>query len=163
MYKINDYVVYKKDVCRVKDIKENDYNEKYYVLIPLSDESLIIDVPVENKQGSIRSIISKKEATKVIEMIPLVEPITDLNDKLLESEYKRLLYSGSYEDLVKIIKTTYIRNSNRILNKRKIGEKDDAYFKKAEKLLYDELSISYDMSYDEMKEYIVKKVENMLK
>lgn len=163
MYKINDYVVYKKDVCRVKDIKENDYNEKYYALIPLSDESLIIDVPVENKQGSIRSIISKKEATKVIDMIPLIEPITDLNDKLLESEYKRLLYSGSYEDLIKIIKTTYIRNNNRILNKRKIGEKDDAYFKKAEKLLYDELSISYDMSYDEMKEYIVKKVENMLK
>ncbi len=163
MYKINDYVVYKKDVCRVKDIKENDYNEKYYALIPLSDESLIIDVPVENKQGSIRSIISKKEATKVIDMIPLIEPITDLNDKLLESEYKRLLYSGSYEDLIKIIKTTYIRNNNRILNKRKIGEKDDSYFKKAEKLLYDELSISYDMSYDEMKEYIVKKVENMLK
>ena len=49
MYKVDDYVVYKKDVCRVKDIKENKSNKKlYYFLVPISDESLMIELPVNN-------------------------------------------------------------------------------------------------------------------
>lgn len=28
MYKINDYVVYKRDVCKIKDIKENKVMRK---------------------------------------------------------------------------------------------------------------------------------------
>ena len=62
MYKVNDYVVYKKDVCKVKEIRENKLNGNvYYVLIPIYDESLIIDVPVDNKMGYIRDLLSKKD------------------------------------------------------------------------------------------------------
>ena len=52
-----------------------------------------------------------------------------------------------------------MRNKNRIDIKRKIGEKDDAYFKKAEKYLYTEFSIALNLSYEETKEY----VENLVK
>ena len=44
MYKENDYLVYKKDVCRVREIRKNRMNDKdYYILIPITDESLIIE------------------------------------------------------------------------------------------------------------------------
>ena len=50
MYKINDYVVYKRDVCIVKDIKDNyRNNEGYYILYPIDDDSLKIEVPISNK------------------------------------------------------------------------------------------------------------------
>lgn len=159
MFKIDDNVVYKRNVCKIDNIKK--YNEKeYYVLIPVNDNSLIIDVPIDN--NSIRNIISKSKALDIINNIHNVEIIKCANDKLLEFEYKSLLAEGSHESLIKIIKTTYIRNKERVENKRKIGEKDDQYFKKAESLLYTEFSISLNMSYDEVKSFIASRVEENL-
>ena len=45
LYKIGDYVVYKRDVCKIIAIKEKQFmNMDYYVLVPISDETLKIDV-----------------------------------------------------------------------------------------------------------------------
>ncbi len=164
MYKENEYVVYKKDVCKIKEIRKNKMNGMdYYILVPIDDESLIIDVPVENKMGYLRSIISKEESNKLINNIPNIEPLKNIDDKYVEKTYKDLLYNGTHEDLIKIIKTTYLRNNNRIVNNKKISEKDNDYFIKAEKYLYNEISISLNMSFDETKNYIIKKVQELTK
>jgi len=154
MYKIGDYVVYKRDVCKIRDIKDSNY-----VLNPIDDQTLTITIPQSN--NFIRGIISKKESEELIKKIPNIDMIK-VNDKLLENEYKNLLNSGKLEDLVKIIKTTYLRNEDRINNRKKIGEKDDNYFKKAEKLLYNEISISLNLSYEETKKYIKERVEKLV-
>lgn len=164
MYKINDYVIYKKDVCIIKDIRENKLNgTTYYVMTPLDDESLIIDTPTNNKLGFIRDVMTKDKAIELINKIPSIEPILDIDDKKLELKYKELLNTHNYEDIIRIIKTTYLRNENRINNKRKISEKDKTYFNLAEKYLYNELSISLNMTRSEVKDYIasiVKKSNN---
>lgn len=162
MYKINDYLVYKKDVCRVKDIKKiNDLY--YYVLVPVNDESLKIEVPASNKMGFIRDIISKKETEELIEKIPKIEILKNIDDKYIDKTYKDLLYNGNLEDLIRIIKTTYIRNDNRIKNNKKVSDKDLNYFEKAEEYLYNELSISLGLRFDETKEYIINKVNELVK
>ena len=56
-----------------------------------------------------------------------------------------MLYKGDIEDLIKIIKTAYIRNDNRLKNNKKISDKDKTYFEKAEEYLYNELSIYWNM------------------
>lgn len=164
MYNINDYIIYRNEVCKIKEIKTNKVNNKdYYVLVPLNDESLIIDTPVDNKLGKIRKIISKEEVENIIKEIPNIDTIECTNDKMYEIEYKRLLEEGSHESLIKIIKTTYLRNKNRIDSKRKISDKDDKYFKKSEELLYSEFSVSLNISYEEAKNYVIKSVENINK
>lgn len=97
--------------------------------------------------------MTKKEAEALIKKIPKTE-ILDLNDKYIEQKYKELIKTGNKLDLIKIIKTSYMRNYIRINNKKKASEKDNIYLKKAEDLLYYELSYSLSMSYDEVKEYI---------
>lgn len=155
MYKKGEYVVYRHDVCIIKDIKENKLmGNTYYVMTPIDDDSLIIDIPIENKMGFLRDIISTDNAKRLIEKIPKINPIENINDKNLEIRYKEMLNTGNYEDLIKIIKTTYLRNENRINNKKKTSEKDSTYFKLAEKYLYNELSISLNMSIEEVKNYI---------
>lgn len=129
MFKIDDYVVYKRNVCKIKQIKD-DIN---YVLVPIDDESLVITVPKSNL--GLRNIVSKEESLKLIKSIPSID----------------------------IIKTTYLRNEDRLANNKKIGEKDDNYFKKAEKLLYNELSISLGLSYNDTQKYIKETVENLIK
>ena len=66
-----------------------------------------------------------------------------------------------YEDLIKIIKTTYLRNKERIDNNKKIGGTDDEYFKQAEKYLYNEFSVALNMSYDDTKKYVIDKVKEI--
>lgn len=74
---------------------------------------------------------------------------------MIENEYKALLQSGSLEDLVCIIKTTYLRNYERKQSGKKISEIDDTYFHRAEKILYNELSVSLGMNFDDTKEYVI--------
>ena len=141
MYKVGDYVVYKREVCEVISIKEKEFmNMDYYVLVPISDNTLKIDVPVNNKMGYLRSLITKKEVEDIIKTIPNIKPIIS-TDRLIENEYRNLLNTNKHEDLIKIIKTTYLRNKERLDNNKKIGGKDDEYFKQAEKYLYSEFSI----------------------
>ena len=86
MYKIGDYVVYKRDVCKIIAIKEKQFmNMDYYVLVPISDETLKIDVPTNNKMGYLRSIITKEEVEKIIKNISNIEPIKS-NDRMNENE-----------------------------------------------------------------------------
>ncbi len=159
MYRKGEYVIYRHDVCIIKDIKENTY----YVLTPIDDNTLTINIPIENKMGLLKNIISTDNAKKLISQITKIEPIKDINEKNLELKYKELLNTGTYEDLIKIIKTTYLRNENRLNNKKKVSEKDDTYFKLAEKYLYNELSISLNMSIEEVKNYIFKIVNKQSK
>ena len=61
--------------------------------------------------------------------------------------------------MVKIIKTTYLRNKKRVDSGKKIGDKDDIYFKKAESLLYNSLATSLNMTFNECKEYIINNID----
>lgn len=163
MYKVNDYVVYKKSVCKVKEIKNNKLNGiDYYILVPIDDDSLIIDVPVDNRMGYLRDVISKKETEELINSIPNIEPLDNIDDKYIEKTYKDLI-GGDYKDLIKIIKTSYLRNEMRSKNNRRPSEKDLNYFNQAEKYLYNELSISLNMSFDDTKNYIVTRVQELMK
>ena len=157
MYNVGDYVVYKRDACVVKEINKKYYKDMdYYKLEPINDNSLKLDVPVNNKY--IRNIISREELDNIIDNIPNIDVIK-CSDKYIENDYKSLMHSGRHEDLIKIIKTTYLRNKERTDNKKKVTDKDIMYFKKAEEYLYTEVSIVLGVSYEEAKMYVIDKVE----
>ena len=161
MYTTGELIVYKKEVCLIKEIKKKYYKDMdYYILEPINDKSLKIKIPTNNKY--IRNLVTKEKIKEIISKIPSVEIITT-NDKLLETKYKELLKTDNHLDLIKIIKTTYLRNKERLDHNKKIGEKDYNYFNLAEKYLYTEFSIVLNMTYNETKEYIinmVKKINN---
>ena len=157
MYNVGDYVVYKRDVCIVKGINKNYYRGMdYYKLEPINDKSLKLDVPVNNKY--IRNIITRERLDEIINNIPNIDVVNG-NDKYIENDYKELMLSGNHEDLVKIIKTTYLRNKERLDNKKKVTDKDIRYFKEAERYLYTEFSVVLNCSYDEARDYVINKVE----
>lgn len=156
MFKVGDKVIYRRDLCTVKCIIDN----KYYKLSLIDDNTLTISVPIDNKFKYLRYPISLEEARKLINKIPSIEPIKT-NDKLLENTYKELMRSNNHEDLIKIIKTTYLRNKEREENGKKTTDKDQTFFEQAEKYLYNELSLVLNMTYQECKDYIIKCVINI--
>lgn len=161
MLKVGEYVVYKRDVCFIKEIKKNFLNHLDYVVLVLKkDESLKIEIPVTSKE--IRNLLTKEEIKKIIKNMPKIKMIS-VEEKQLEQEYKRLLKEGTHENLIKIIKTAYLRNEKRILNKRKIGDKDNYFLELAERDLYYEFGTVLNLNLEQTKEYIKNAIEKQEK
>ena len=160
MYQINDYLKYGKDVCRVKEIEEKKFNDQdYYLLVPVKDETLKIEIPVTSDK--VQDLISKEELESLLNKIPEIETI-NLEEKFMESEYKRLMSTGEYEDIIRVIKTTYLRNKTRKQNNKKLAEKDINYFQQAEDNLFNEFSVVLGKSYEDTKNYIINKLDGIL-
>ena len=161
MHNVGEYIIYKREVCMIKEIIPKFYRDMdYYLLSPISDDTLAIKVPVNNKD--IRNLISKKEVEEIINRIPDIDTVS-VDTKVLEPIYKELINSGLHDDLIKIIKTTYLRNKERIDNNKKTTDKDTYYFNLAEKYLYEEFSVVLNKTYEEAKQYVIFKVEKLTK
>ena len=159
MFKVGDYLVYKKDVCQVKAIKSKFIKDiDYYVLSSLDDKSLTLQIPMNTKL--IRPLVTKSEILEIINLIPSI-PVLDNDSKTLEQEYQKLLNSGKIEDLIKIIKTAFMRNKLRKAQNKKLSDKDTFFLNKAEKHLYTEFSKVLNMSYEETQNYVISKVESL--
>lgn len=146
-----DYIVYRKETCKIIEKEDG-----YYRLVPVNDTSIKYKVPVDS--NFLKKVITKEEIDRLLLEIPEINTI-DLGEKQIEQEYKELMKSGTHEDLVKIIKTSYLRNQIRILNNKRISEIDDECFRRAEKYLYEEIGIVLNLSFENTKEYIINKLK----
>ena len=107
-----------KGVCVVEeittlDIAGVDKKREYYILKPLYLSSSTVYIPVDTAEGSMRKVLAHEEAENLIHRIPEIPLITIANDKLLEQEYKNCLKTSSCQDLIRIIKTIYLRKRAR--------------------------------------------------
>ncbi len=160
MYKINDYVVYKREVCVVKDLKKIN-NQDYYTLENKEDPSLKVSVPVSQERQLLRPLATFEEITTTLDNINSIQTL-DINERNLEEQYKMLLQGSTIEDLIKIIKTTYIRNEIRKNNRKHLSDKDTNYQEMAEQFLFNEIAYAMNVSYDAAKELVFNKLTNIV-
>lgn len=160
MYQIGEYVVCgNKGVCRVEDITTLnitgvDKERKYYILKPKYVSASTVYVPVDSSGDSMRKVLQPEEARDLIDHIPEIPLLTFTDDKLTEQTYKECMRSNSCEQLVRVIKTIYLRKQKRIQAGRKVTAVDAKYIHLAEESLYGELAVSLDMSRDDVEAYI---------
>jgi len=165
VFGIGEFVVCgNKGVCSVENITTLnisgvDKERKYYILKPLYMASSTVYVPVDSPKESMRSVLTRQEAGELIREIPEIELLTIANDKLSEQVYKECLKTNSPVELVKIIKTIYLRKQKRIEAGRKITAVDAKYFRVAEDNLYGELAVALDMSRGEVEGYITAVID----
>lgn len=160
MYKANDVVIYRRDVCKVIGRKRSDFTgEPCYVLVPYgkADGTVRMQVPVANKAGNLRSLISVAELEDIMRRVPDIE-LLDNKPANMKSQYAALLKGNDVVDLIRIIKTSYARNKERLEQHKKLATVDDEYLQKAEKYLFDELSVVLGISYEEAREYFLQGV-----
>ena len=129
MVQVNEVVVYRKDIYRVSEIRRgSSKDDTFYVLVPslYDDGSLRIQVPASNKMGYLRKLSTKEEIQSLIKRIPEI-PVIEGNNRMVENEYKTRMKKPTLEDLVSIIKTTYLRNQERFDQNKKAGAVDSMY------------------------------------
>lgn len=165
MFGIGDYVICgNKGVCEVENITTLnisgvDKEREYYILKPLYMSGSTVYLPVDSPKESMRKVLSREEAEKLIEAIPEIPLLVIANDKLSEQAYKDCIRTNDCEDLVKLLKTIYTRKQKRIKAGRKVTAVDAKYFHMAEENLYGELAVALNISRKEVESYIVEAID----
>lgn len=166
MYKIGDYIVKANTgVCKIENISHLDMpgvdkNKLYYQLMPLEDGKGTIYLLVENAESKTRSIMSREHALQVIENISAVEEFQFTNDKLREQKYKEVIRENNPEELLKLIKTIYLRNEERSRQGKKNTTVDEYYFSLTEKSLFSELRLVLGKTDTEIHDLIAKSINH---
>ena len=166
MFQAGELVVYSTTgVCRVEAItKPNlsgaDRNREYYQLKPLQQDGVIY-CPVDNPKVSIRPILSREEAEKLIDLIPTMEAEACRAPTLqaLAQHYQNNLRSHDCKDLIEMMMSIYTKQRQAETQHRRLGMVDERFMKQAERLLYGEFSAALGIPFEEVQPYIARRVE----
>lgn len=166
MFEIGEYIIYGNNgVCKVEDIGKLDSlgmskDRLYYTLSPYNTKGSKIFTPVDNKKVIMRPVINKEEAIELIEDFNNIGSLGVSDDNRIEQDYKEALKKCDCRELVKVIRTIYVRKKSRLEEGKKITAGDEKYLQMAEDCLFEELSIPLEMDKEQVKEFISEKVEH---
>ena len=165
MFEIGEYVVCGNNgVCLIQEITTLqmsgvDKNRKYYILKPVYSAGSTIYVPVDALQSSMRRILSKEEATLLLDSIPQVQVMIIKDEKTVEAQYRACMQSNRCDELVKLLKTQESRKKSRLEKGHKVTAVDSRYYKMAEDNLCGELAIVLGMTRTEAVKFLAGKME----
>ena len=156
MFQVDEMIVYgKHGVCKIAakgklDMSMIDPNKEYYTLIPCKEKESVIYAPVENNKTFIRHVLTPEEVNSLLKEVPTLKEIKVENEREREACYKEILGSCDCRELIRILKTLYIRRQSRLESGKKTTAVDERYFHLAEEQLYGELSFVLGKSKDEI-------------
>lgn len=169
MFEKGEYVVYgNTGICQVMDVTTMDLpgvpkDRLYYVLRPDGKRDGRIFTPVSNGKLVLRRVMTQEEAEHLIEEIPEIEMLGIPDEKFREERYKECIKSCECRELVRIIKTIYVRKRERISQGKKVTVTDERYLKIAEDNLYSELSMLLGVPKNMMESYIAGRLKALQK
>jgi len=167
MFSVGQYVICgNKGACTVEDITTLDITgvdkgKMYYILKPVYISASTVYIPVDSAAVSMRSVLTKEEAERLIQEIPQIDALEITNEKLLEQNYKECMKANRCTELVKLIKTIYLRRQKRLETGRKETAVDSKYFRIAEDNLYGELALSLNMERKDVCKYITEQLQGL--
>lgn len=167
MFKIGEFIIYGNNgVCKVTGVGSMDSpgipkDRLYYTLEPCANTGSKIFTPADNEKVIMRPVISREEALNLIEDIKNIQTLWVSDEKRRETEYKEAVRTCDCRDLVKIIKTIYLRKQDRLAKGKKVMACDERYFRIAEENFYGELAVSLDMNKEDVKRYVIDRVEQL--
>lgn len=157
MYKIGEFVIHGSNgVCRVEGVgplaNMGAMDRQYYTLTPLYSGGGRIFSPVDNRKVIMRPILTKHEAEDLLSRVNELPNLTVMDEKKRELVYKEAYYSGRCEELVRIMKTIYMRERARTAQGKRTTASDERYMHLAEESLFGELAVSFGISKEEAKQ-----------
>jgi len=167
MFEVGDYVIYGNNgVCMVEAVGTMNMSgiskdRLYYTLVPVYKHGSKVFTPIDNNKVIMRRIISKEEALELIDNINGIESLWVQEERRREQIYKEALKTCDCKELIKIIKTLYLRRQSRMADGKKVTAVDEKYLIIAEEHLYGELAIPLKMPKDKVEEYIADRVGSM--
>jgi len=160
MYQVGEKIIYGGNgVCVIDEIRmietpHTNEKQQYYVIRPMFQDCKI-SVPVDTNVF-MRPVISQAEAVALVDSIPGInaEPYFNSALRQLQEYYDTKLSTHRCEDLMELTMSLYQKKRRMLEQKRKFGAIDERYMKRAEDLLFGELSAALEIPKDDVRQYI---------
>lgn len=162
MFKVNDIVLhYRSGVATITGTATFD-NIEYFVLKAKRDQSVSIYIPIENATQVIRPIMDEANADAIILYMKGIEPNFNPNTKQRRDDYKRRLASGNILDIAFLVRHLFLyKHAETLPDKVKFGQVDFDILQNARNLLYDEFCITYNVSEDEIDDFVEERMKKL--
>ena len=130
----------------------------YYTLRPLED-SCSISTPANGKIFT-RPLITREEAEALIDAIPEIDAQAYHNPVLrqLSEHYEKSLNTHDCLSLIKMTMSIHAKKEAAVSQKKKLGAVDEKFMKRAEDLLFGELSVALGIRKAEVADYIARRL-----
>ncbi|MCR4888562.1 MAG: CarD family transcriptional regulator [Ruminococcus sp.] len=164
MYKVDDMVMYGSfGICKVTAIEKRDLTgeeQEYYILKHINSEKNIFYVPTNNDTAlsKMHPICSKAEVDELISHMNSEGLIWIDNDIKRKEEYSRIIKDADKHEIIRLIKTLYLRRKELAKSGKKLRSTDENYLSLAENMLFEEFAYALDIDKSEVVEYIEKHI-----
>lgn len=164
MFEIGDYIVCGNNgICTVEnistiDVSGVDPDRLYYILQPVYAKTSVVYIPVDNEKIIMRKVLTKEQVNELIDHIPEIETIREINDKIREERFKECMKHHACEDWIRVIKTLYLRRKERFEKGQKVTATDARYLKTAEDNLYCEFAMALGIEKNEVVKFIEERI-----
>ena len=109
-----------------------------------------------------RAVMKKDEAMELIDSMKDMELLEIKDEKKRDEVFKEALRTYDCKELVKIIKTLYVRQEQKLAEGKKNTAGDEKFFHIAEERLYGELAISLGLEKKDVKEFVERRVADLV-
>lgn len=164
MYKVGDMVMYGTfGICKITAIEKRDFTgeeQEYYILKHITSDKNTYYVPNNNEAAlsKMRPICSKSEVDELISHMNSEGLIWIDNDIKRKEEYSRIIKDADKHEIIRLIKTLYLRHKELTETGKKLRSSDENYLNLAENMLFEEFAYALDMDRSEVVEYIEKHI-----
>jgi CarD family transcriptional regulator len=163
MYNIGDLVIYSAHgICEINDICDKTVSgitRSYYVLHPMDNKHhLTISIPVNNDKVAILDLIQKEEAQEILASFKYPGVVWDDKPNNRLHLYSEILNTGVRKEIAKVINTLLRKKIDVELHDKKLNEQDRKLLINAQNILFKELAISLNTSYEKINEIIISNI-----
>ena len=166
MYKINDVVVYGTEgICTITDIAEMKFGgerSEYYILSPVTKAENTVYVPKNNEKvlNRMRRIISRDEAERLLDSMPVTPMEWIVNDRERQAAYKEILLCGKPEDVLGMVSSLYTRQAEQLAVGKKLHASDERFMRDAERMLFKEIGYALGITSSDVLSIVLKKIRS---
>lgn len=145
-------------VCTVEGTVERTFStygtRTYYILVPVFDRNTKIYVPTDGDTRKLRSILSRKEVTDLIDSLPDCKSCWIENEKERQASFSQILSRFDREEMISLIRTLRDKRMEKIRTGKKFHSADEKVFREAERILFSEFGYVLGIQPDEVPDYI---------
>jgi CarD family transcriptional regulator len=163
MFSIGDLIIYSAHgICRIDDICEKTYmgdTKYYYDLHPIENCKLKISTPVDNEKVTMMDLIDRKEAEEILESfkLPGVKWIELGNERV--QKYSDMVKHGERKEISMILNTLMRIKYKAEIRQKKFHEKDSRLLSRIQTILFMELAMSLNTTFDEINQRITNYIK----
>lgn len=162
MFTINSILIYRSRICKVSDIREENFGNKsktYYILSPLFDDKNTIYVPFDNPEltSKMKQVITEQEVYSLIEYAgkESMEWIADNKERPVK--FKDILENGSREEIILVLKVLKEHRERLLALGKCLHSSDEMLLQRAEKTIYNEFAYVLGIEPNKINEFLKSK------